>query len=100
MVWQHTSLVTGGPLKASNADAFFVGPQQPVERAVDLTITWDTMALMWRHCNVQNSYHIVVMFVLLQGATFTAITVAWRCSSLSIQRYLAINSNRIDYSVR
>ena len=44
-------------------DVFSVGPQQPVERAVELTMTWDTMTLMWRHGNVINSYHIV-MFVI------------------------------------
>ena len=54
-------------------DVFSVGPQQPVERAVELTMTWDTMTLMWRHCNVINSYHIV-MFVLLQGTVDIIVT--------------------------
>ena len=54
-------------------DVFSVGPQQPVERAVELTMTWDTMTLMWRHCNVINSYHIV-MFVLLQRTVDIIVT--------------------------
>ena len=54
MVWQHTSLVTGGSIKTYNAELWCFPCWAS---AVELTMTWDTMTLMWRHCNVINSSH-------------------------------------------